>query len=158
ASGLFFLFMVKGLFKRSGSDSGVRVEATKKDQPDLFAFIQQLCRDTRAPFPHRVFLVPDVNAAVTYQESMLNLVMPAKKNLVIGLGLVNRLNLTEFKAVLAHEFGHFSQKSMKLGNYVYTANRMVADVVYGRDQLDDFVAALRNTDIRIAAFAYAFSG
>ena len=36
-----------------------------------FAFIRQLCKDTGAPFQHRVFLVPDVNAAVSFQESFL---------------------------------------------------------------------------------------
>ena len=77
---------------------------------------------------------PDVNAAVFYNESLLSLFLPASKNLVIGLGLVNRLNLSEFKAVLAHEFGHFSQSSMKLGTYVYTANRILADIVYARDR------------------------
>ena len=158
ASGLIFLFMVKGLFKRSRQDAGSRVEVTEAAQPELFAFIRKLCADTRAPFPHRVFLVPDVNAAVAYNESFLNLVSPARKNLIIGLGLVNRLTLTEFKAVLAHEFGHFSQKSMKLGRYVYTANKVVADVVYARDWLDDAVAAATRTDIRIAVFAWAVQG
>ena len=69
--------------------------------------------------PHRVFLTPDVNAAVFYRESLLSLLLPTSKNLVIGLGLVNQLNLSEFKAVLAHEFGHFSQNSMKLGRRSY---------------------------------------
>jgi Zn-dependent protease with chaperone function len=94
---------------------------------------------------------------VSFDESFLNLVFPSRKNLIIGLGLVNRLNLGEFKAVLAHEFGHFSQNSMKLGSYVYTANRVVAEVVYGRDWLDDLLGNLRNTDIRIAVFAWVFS-
>src|SRR5262249_40974785 len=127
-----------------------------KDQPVLFAFIRQLCKDTGAPFPHRVFVVPDVNAAVSFHESLLNLIFPSRKNLIIGLGLVNRLNLSEFKAVLAHEFGHFSQNSMKLGSYVYTANRVVADVVYGRDALDNLLSVLQRTDIRIAVFAWGF--
>ena len=42
----------------------MRVEVTEAEQPYLFAFIRQLCQDTGAPFPHRVFLSPDVNAAV----------------------------------------------------------------------------------------------
>ncbi len=158
ASGLLFLFMVKGLFKRSRYDPGVRVEVTEAEQPILFAFIRQLCKDTGALFPHRVFLTPDVNAAVSFQESLLSLVFPSKKNLIIGLGLVNRLNLSEFKAVLAHEFGHFSQNSMKLGSYVYTANRVVGDVVYGRDWLDDALAAAGRIDIRISIFVWTFAG
>ena len=128
-SACLFLFLVKGLFKRSQRDPGPRVEVTEKDQPALFAFIRQLCKDTGAPFPHRVFVTPDVNAALFFQESLPNLLFPSRKNLILGLGLVNRLNLTEFKAVLAHEFGHFSQNSMKLGA-TSTANRVIADVVY----------------------------
>lgn len=140
ASGLLCLFLVKGLFKRTRASDGIRVEVTEAEQPKLFAFIRKLCQEVGAPFPHKVFVVPEVNAAVSFDESFLNLVLPSRKNLLIGLALVNRLNLTEFKAVLAHEFGHFSQNSMRLGSYVYTANRVVAEVVYGRD---DFLAALR---------------
>jgi len=36
--------------------------------------------------------------------------LPVKKNLQIGMALVNSVTVTEFKAILAHEFGHFSQK------------------------------------------------
>jgi Zn-dependent protease with chaperone function len=157
-AGLLCLFLVKGFFKWRRADSAPqRLEVTAKDQPVLFAFIRQVCRDTRAPLPHRVYLTPEVNAAVFYHESLLSLFLPTPKNLVIGLGLVNQLNLSEFKAVLAHEFGHFSQSSMKLGTYVYMSNRVIADLVFGRDWLDDMVAALRGTDIRIAIFAWCFT-
>jgi Zn-dependent protease with chaperone function len=157
-SGLLCLFLVKGFFKWRRGDSGQRLEVTEKDQPVLFAFIRRLCLDTRAPVPHRVYLTPEVNAGVFYHESLLSLFLPTPKNLIIGLGLVNQLNLSEFKAVLAHEFGHFSQNSMKLGSYVYMSNRVIADIVFGRDWLDDLVAGLRGIDIRIAIFAWAFSG
>ena len=99
-----------------------------------------------------------MNAAVFYNTSLLSLVWPTPKNLLIGLGLVNVLNLSEFNAVLAHEFGHFSQRSMKLGSYVYRANRVIGDLVFGRDWLDDLVATLRGLDVRIAIFAWAFTG
>ena len=158
ASGLLCLFLVKGLFRIVRADEGLRLQVTEEEQPLLFAFIRRLCQETGAPFPHRIFLVPDVNAAVAFHQSVLNLIFPSRKNLIIGLGLVNRLNLTEFKAVLAHEFGHFSQNSMKLGSYVYTANRVIVDVVYGRGKLDEIVAALCRTDIRIAIFAWIFTG
>ncbi len=158
ASGLLCLFLVKGFFKRRKPEETLRVEVTEQEQPLLFGFIRQLCRDTRAPFPHRVFLVPDVNAAVFYHESFLSLFLPTPKNLLIGLGLVNRLTLSEFKAVLAHEFGHFSQSSMKLGTYVYTSNRIIGEIVYGRDWLDDTVNMLCRTDVRIAVFAWGFKG
>jgi Zn-dependent protease with chaperone function len=108
--------------------------------------------------PYRVFLVADVNAAVVYRQSPLSLLVPTSKNLLVGLGLVNRLNVTEFKAVLAHEFGHFSQSSMKLGTYVYQANNIIGDMVYGRDFFDDLLDRMRATDDRLDLFVKCFTG
>lgn len=153
---LLFLYLLKGFFKRQEQERSLRVEVTEEEQPKLFAFIEKLCEETNAPFPHRIYLSPEVNAAVFYNRSILSLFLPTPKNLLIGLGLVNTLNLTEFKAVLAHEFGHFSQSSMKLGTYVYTANRILGDMVYARDWLDYLLYKLRHTDARIAVFAWAF--
>ena len=41
--------------------------------------------------------------------------------------------MSEFKAVLAHEFGHFSQKSMKLGSFVYNVNKMIYNLLYDNE-------------------------
>ena len=59
--------------------------------------------------------------------------LPVRKNLHIGLGLVNCVNISEFKAVLAHEFGHFSQDSMKLGSYVYNMNQIIYNLLYDNE-------------------------
>lgn len=158
ASALLFLFLLKGLFKWQRESETMRVEITEAEQPRLFAFIRRLCAETGAPFPRRVFLSPDVNASVFYNSSVLSLVLPTRKNLLIGLGLVNVLNLSEFKAVLAHEFGHFSQTSMKLGGYVYVSNRIAGDIVYGRDRFDDLLSSLKSIDIRAAVFVWGFYG
>jgi Zn-dependent protease with chaperone function len=155
---VLFLFLLKALFKRPEQDKVLQVEVVEEEHPEFFAFLRQLCGEIGAPFPHRVYVSPDVNAAVFYHRSVLRLFLPTPKNLVVGLGLVNVLNLTEFKAVLAHEFGHFSQSSMKLGTYVYTANRIIADMVFGRDALDHLLDQLKGSDLRIAVFAWLVVG
>ena len=157
-AGMLFLFVLKGLFKRQHSDRSHYLEITEAQHPDLYAFIRQLCRETRAPFPKRIYLSPEVNASVFYDTSLLNLIIPVRKNLLIGLGLVNILPLNEFKAVLAHEFGHFAQSTMALGSYVYVANRIIGEMVYGRDQWDDVLAQWRQADWRIAVFGWILSG
>jgi Zn-dependent protease with chaperone function len=158
-SGALCLFLAKGLFRWQKSDRSLWQEITEKEHAALFTFIRRLCRDTGAPLPRRIFLTPEVNAAVSYNSnSFLSLILPAHKNLVIGLGLVNRLNLSEFKAVLAHEFGHFSQNSMKLGTYVDRCNRIIVAVVFGRDWLDEVVTLLGRIDFRLAVLGWAFAG
>ncbi|MFO0969154.1 MAG: M48 family metallopeptidase [Gemmataceae bacterium] len=157
-SGLLFLYLLRGLFKGTKQDRTLLVEISAKDQPRLFDFIRQVCADTRAPFPKKIFVSPDVNAAVFYHSSFLSLFLPTRKNLLIGLGLVNMIDLSEFKAVLAHEFGHFSQKSMKVGSYVYVASRVLGDIIYGRDWLDRMLSQAKSWDLRIAIFVWIFLG
>lgn len=146
---LFFLFLVKGFFKTSQKERTVRVEITEDDQPLLFAFIERLCEDTGAAMPRKVYVSHEVNAAVMTHTGITSLFWPTGKDLLIGLGLVNVLNLSEFKSVLAHEFGHFAQKSTRLGGYVYTANRIIYDLVAGRDWFDNMIEGMtRMRDMR----------
>ncbi len=149
-TGMLFLFLLKGLFKGQPVETEHYLPLSERDAPDLFAFVRELCRESGAPFPNRIFLSHDVNAAVFYPRSLLTLVLPARKNLLIGLGLLNAVNLSELKAILAHEFGHFAQSSMKLGQYVYVANRVVADMVAGRDSWDTALAHWRSIDLRLS--------
>src|SRR5260370_686673 len=108
------VFMLKPIFfVRRGRVDGA-VEVTQAQQPRLFAFLFELADAAAAPRPHRVFLSSQVNAAVFYDLSLLNLIFPSRKNLEIGLALMNALTLALFRAVLAHEFGHFTQRSIAL--------------------------------------------
>lgn len=151
---LLWLFLVKGLFKQPQRLWGTMIELKEQEHPRLFAFIRRLCQEVGARFPKRIYVDHETNAAVFYDASLLGLFWPVRKNLLIGLGLVNTLNLSELKAALAHEFGHFSQRAMKLGSYVYTANRLILAMIYERDRWDDFLDAWKRWDIRVSWMAY----
>jgi len=133
---MFQAFLLKFVFSVQKDSNDNRVEITKEEHPQLFEFINQLVTEVKSPSPKKVFVVPNVNAAVFYNSSFWSMFFPVRKNLEIGLGLVNSLNMSEFKAVLAHEFGHFSQRSMKIGSYVYTVNRAIYNMVYEYDNWD----------------------
>lgn len=144
------VFMLKGVFFiKRGQPEGL-VELTPAQQPRLFAFLHELADKAKAPRPHKVFVSAGVNAAVFYDLSLLNLLLPSRKNLEIGLGLVNVLSLGELRAVLAHEFGHFAQRSMAVGRWVYVAHQIAANLVARRDKLDELLNALSRFDLRVA--------
>jgi Zn-dependent protease with chaperone function len=149
-SGLLALFMAKSLFTFKKGDASRNIELKQKDYPRLFNFLHAIAKETGAPKPHRVFLSAQVNAAVFYDISFFSLFFSSKKNLEIGLGLINVLNMSEFKAVLAHEFGHFAQKSMAVGRWVYTAQQVATQIVAKRDLFDDFLNGLSRFDLRVA--------
>ncbi|HKO82472.1 MAG TPA: M48 family metallopeptidase, partial [Chitinophagaceae bacterium] len=127
---MVFIFLVKFLFAVSRFDRSNSIGITETEQPELFRFIRQVTKDTQTPFPKKIYLSPDVNACVFYDSSFWSMFLPIRKNLQIGLGLVNSVNVSEFKAVIAHEFGHFSQRSMKLGSFVYNVNRIIHNMLF----------------------------
>ena len=155
---MLFLFLLKGLFKRNRAGTDRYLRLREQDAPRLFAFVRRLCQETGAPFPRRIYLTHDVNAAVFYPRSLLSLCWPVRKNLLVGLGLVESVSLSELKAVLAHEFGHFAQSSTKLGQYVYVSNQVIADMVFARDRWDELLAVWRSIDLRISFPAWILSG
>ncbi len=123
-------FMLKFIFSRHKTDRSGLLEVTETDQPELFSFIHKLTSETQTPFPKKIYLSADVNACVFYDSGFWSMFLPVRKNLQIGLGLVNSVNISEFKAIMAHEFGHFSQRSMKLGSYVYNVNKIIYNMLY----------------------------
>lgn len=146
-------FLVKFVFAVSKDEHPGRIEITAAEQPRLFAFIRRLTTDTNTQFPKKIFLSPDVNACVFYHSSFWSMFLPVRKNLEIGLGLVNSINISEFKAVMAHEFGHFSQRSMKLGSFTYNTNRIIYNMLYDNRGYAAFIEAWADIHSFLAFFA-----
>jgi Zn-dependent protease with chaperone function len=155
--GFLGVFMLKALFFIVKRDKSEDIEIKKEDEPQLFEFINKVADEAKAPRPHKVFLSNQVNACVFYDISVINLFFPTRKNLEIGLGLVNTLNLGEFKSILAHEFGHFAQKSMIIGRWVYIAHKVAYQIVAKRDGFDAFLSGLSRVDFRIAWIGWLLS-
>lgn len=133
---LLTMILGKGLFRRHGVDRREFIELTEETDPEFFAFLRDLCYRAEAKMPHRVFACPDVNAGVFFDLSFWNVVVPTRKNLLVGLGMVEALNRTEFEAVLAHEFGHFSQFSMRLSHYVQVVSAILDGMTHEKDRVD----------------------
>lgn len=150
--GMFFVFLVKFFFKFKSDEDPSTVEVFKEDQPRLFEFIAKVCEETKAPFPKKIVVSPRVNASVFYNSSFLSMFFPVRKNLEIGLGLVNSINLSEFKAIIAHEFGHFSQSSTRLGSYVYRFNKMIHNLLYDNDGWENTLGSLGSANSALGIF------
>jgi len=151
---MLFFFTLKFIFKLKNHTPENRIQLKKEEHPDLWSFVDTICQETGAPQPKNIYVDPDVNAYVRYTNVWLSLFLPVKKELTIGLGLVDCLNLSEFKAVTAHEFGHFAQKSMKIGSYINSANTIIHGMIFERDRWDNTLEQWRGADIRLSAAAW----
>jgi Zn-dependent protease with chaperone function len=153
-AGMLFVFTLKFLFKLRNLKPENRIKLQREEHPRLFDFVDRICQDTGAPKPKAIYVDPDVNAYVAYSNPWLSLIMPVRKELTLGLGLVDCLNLSQFKAVVAHEFGHFAQRSMTIGSYIMSANTIIHDMIFSRDKWDEWLAQWRGARSELALFAW----
>jgi len=94
---LILVFLLKFIFTSHKVDRSHLYEIKKADEPELFKMISDIVNEVGTNFPKRVYLSSDVNAAVFYDSSFWSMIFPVKKNLQIGLGLVNSVTKTELK-------------------------------------------------------------
>ena len=67
--------------------------------------------------PAEVYLIPDVNAFVAERGGAMGL--GRRRIMALGLPLMQALTVSQFRAVVAHEFGHYYSGDTSLGPWVY---------------------------------------
>jgi heat shock protein HtpX len=90
---------------------------TEGEQPRLFATIKDVAQRMGMPMPAEVYLIPEVNAWVTQRGGILG--FGGRRIMGIGLGLMAVDNVSQLRATLAHEFGHFAGGETKLSGLIY---------------------------------------
>jgi Zn-dependent protease with chaperone function len=93
-------------------------EIAREDAPRLFDEIDTIRRAVDAPPAHHVLLNDDFNAAVA-QVPRLGMFGWHRNYLMLGVPLMHALPRDEFRAVLAHEFGHLSRAHGRSGAWIY---------------------------------------
>ncbi len=114
--GLFLWVVLKALWVKIPPPQGT--EIAERDAPALFAMIDELRQALRSPQFHHVLVTDDFNAGVV-QAPRLGLFGWYRNYLLIGLPLMKGLTVQQFRAVLAHEFGHLSKGHGRLSNWIY---------------------------------------
>lgn len=115
--GLFLVgYILKSLWIKIDAPTGE--EVTRDKAPALFAIIDDICRRQNSAAPHKVLLTGDFNAFVS-QVPSLGIFGWYKNYLVLGIPYMLSCNAQQFKAVIAHEFGHFSGSHGRMGTWIY---------------------------------------
>ncbi len=141
---LILIFLLKFIFKSHKVDRSHLVEIKKDQEPELFMMINEIVTAVGTNFPKKVYLSSEVNASVFYDSSFWSMILPIKKNILIGMGLVNTVTKEELKAILSHEFGHFSQRTMKVGSYVYNINQIIFNMLFDNDSYENLIQRWAN--------------
>ena len=117
--------MLKGLLARGErSDPGDRLE--EKDAPEVFSLLREVASKLGTPMVDSVFLVPDATVAVFERGSTLDhLRHRGERCLVLGLGVLSEMKLGQLKGILAHEYGHLSNRDTAGGGLALQVRRSI---------------------------------
>jgi heat shock protein HtpX len=95
-------------------------------EPRLAAHIQFIATKLNEPMPSEVYLLGDANAFVTERGGFMG--FGSRRILGIGLPLLQMLSVSQFHAVLGHEFAHYYGGDTRLGPWIYNTTRALARV------------------------------
>ncbi|MGB2654001.1 MAG: M48 family metallopeptidase, partial [Candidatus Acidiferrum sp.] len=85
--------------------------------PRLFEELNAIAAALEEPVPREVYLIGQVNAFVADRGGIMGI--GSRRIMGIGLPLLSSLTVSEIRAVLAHEFGHYYSGDTKMGPWVY---------------------------------------
>lgn len=106
----------------------------KDEQPRLFAVIEEVAGRTGQAMPSEAYLIPDVNAWVAQRGGVMGI--GSRRVMGIGLPLLQALTTDEFRAVMAHEFGHFYAGDTRLGPWVYKTHAAIGRTIQALESDD----------------------
>ncbi len=116
--------IVRALWVRLTPPTGIEIR--REEAPRLFLLIDKLTEALGTPRFHHVLIVNDFNAAVV-QTPRLGAFGWYRNYLLIGMPLMLSTTPRQFRAVLAHEFGHLGRQHGRFSSWIYRAR-----VTWGR--------------------------
>jgi Zn-dependent protease with chaperone function len=94
------------------------VDVTPEDAPALWALVNELADGVHTGAPAHIRLTHEVNAEVGEDAPFFGL-SAAVRRMYLGVPLLQGLTVSQLRAVLAHEFGHYSSAHTRLAPLAY---------------------------------------
>lgn len=105
------------------------------DHTDLFYLIQALSRHMSVPMPSEIRMSNKVNASVRLREGIKG-IKQGELVLTLGCSLISGMNTRQLVGIIAHEFGHYSQRNeMVVYSLINTINIWLHEKAYANDGL-----------------------
>ncbi len=104
---------------------------TVEEAPQLWAMTERVAQRVGTRPIETVYINPGTNIAVTERGGMWKKLRGAgQRCLIIGLGVLPGMTQSQFEAVLAHEYGHFSNRDTAGGNIAWQVQASLRQMAY----------------------------
>lgn len=123
-------YMLKSFFVRAKTEDPGRA-LTESEAPELWALARDVAKDLNTRPVNEIRIMPGTELAV-YERGGLRQRMQdnAERILILGTAVLNDFNQNAFRAVLAHEYGHFSNRDTAGGDTALRVNNHIAQLAF----------------------------
>ncbi|MCX7745280.1 MAG: M48 family metallopeptidase [Clostridia bacterium] len=106
----------------------------KKKHPKLVKEIESVAKAAGKKIPDEIYLVFDVGISLYQRRNSTGI--GSKWVMTLGLPILQILSVSEFRAVIAHHFGHFYRGETVLGPWVYKTQSAIERIMeaYGENK------------------------
>jgi Zn-dependent protease with chaperone function len=121
---------LKSLFVRScDEDPGDRLEIEK--HPQFRRLLDEIASQIGTRPVDNVYMTPATDLAVTERGGILKQLRgPEERCLILGVAVLDGMKLGPFKAILAHEYGHFSNRDTAGGGFALGVRRSLLTMAH----------------------------
>ena len=128
-AGISVWSMLKSLFiRRSDEDPGMRLDLSA--EPKLRAMLDDVAARIGTRAVDNVYLTPSTDLAVMERGKGRN----KERCLILGIAALDGMKLRPFKAVLGHEYGHFSNRDTAGGAFALAVRNSLTATAIGLAQ------------------------
>jgi len=112
---------------------------TEGEFPKLFSILKDIAGKTQQEMPKQVYLLHEFNAWVAQRGGSGQ--FGGERFMGIGLPLLKAMTVSEFKSVMAHEFGHFHHGDTKLGPWIYKTRSAIGRTIMELQERESWLQA-----------------
>jgi Zn-dependent protease with chaperone function len=121
---------VRGVFARV-KDEEPGHPLPRDKAPQLWSLTEEVAERVDTRPVDAIYVTPGTNIGVTERGSLLKKLQSAgQRCLILGLGALPGMTQAQFKAILAHEYGHFSNRDTAGGNLARRVQASIYQMAY----------------------------
>lgn len=102
----------------------------QKEEKRLWRLTQDIAKKIEIKPINKIIITPEPGIGVYLEGNLFSkIIVGGTRVLVIGLPSLHKLSIDEFKAILAHEYGHFSNKDTQWALFTYAMGNSITNTL-----------------------------
>jgi len=123
--------LVRGIFSRA-KDKDPGKLLPELEQPQLYGLLRDVAAELGTRPVEAVYLTPGTEVAVTERGGFFSTLSGrGRRSLILGVAVPDGMTEQQFRAIIAHEYGHFINGDLKIGSLIHQVHLSLLSMLQG---------------------------